>query len=163
MMNNGNGYSYGYNYNMPQQYQNSQPNYSQSQANFENTFAWVYSDAGAEAYPVAPGRTVLLMHYNEPILYLKSTDQNGRPLPMETYDLVRRGSSQAPNGYYSQCNQPAQIPVNMSEYVKNSELESKVNEIMSRSMNQNSMNQGMNNMNQPQSQRWNQEVQNGGC
>lgn len=160
---NQNAYGYG-GYNMPQQ--SYQQSYQQgNQANFENTFAWVYSDAGAEAYPVAPGRTVLLMHYNEPILYLKSTDQNGRPLPMETYDLVRRGSSQAPNGYYSQGNQPAQIPqINMSEYVKNSELESKVNEIMNRSMNQNSMNPLMNPNSRGtmiSSQGWTQEVNSG--
>lgn len=138
----------------------------QPQNNFENTFAWVYSDAGAEAFPVAPGKTVLLMHYNEPVLYVKSTDMNGRPLPMETYDLVRRGPAQAPNGYYSQAPQMIPQQPNMSEYVKKSELEGQVNEIMNRNMQANSMGNGMNgNMqpnsrgNMPTNQGWGQEVQ----
>ena len=131
----GNGY---------QQYGGYSQGYSQGQqqSNFENTFAWVYGDAGAEAFPVAPGKTVLLMHYNEPILYVKSVDANGRPLPMEVYELVRRNG-----GGYSQGSQPSQIPgptqPNMNEYVKKSELESQVNEIMNRSMSsQRSMNGG---------------------
>lgn len=119
-----------YGYGMNPSYGMSQ-NYSQGQqANVENTFAWVYGDAGAEAFPVAPGRTVLLMHYSEPTLYVKSTDMNGRPLPIEVYDLVRRNS-----GYSQQAPQITQQPqMNMNEYVKKSELESQVNEIMNRNM-----------------------------
>ena len=139
----GNGTAYPYQYS-GQQYSTAAPNY-QSQAqptNFENTFAWVYGDAGAEAFPVAPGKTVLLMHYSEPILYVKSTDMNGRPIPMEVYELVRRN-----NGGYSQYSQAPQITqqpqVNMNEYVKKSELESQVNDIMNRNaMSQRSMNNG---------------------
>jgi len=141
-MNYNNSYGYGY-----QQYPAApmnQPsmayqNYSQAQqANFENTFAWVYGDAGAEAFPVAPGKTVLLMHYNEPILYVKSTDMNGRPMPMEVYELVRRNG-----GGYSQAPQLTGQQMNMNEYVKKSELEGQVNEIMNRNMaSQRAMNNG---------------------
>lgn len=132
------------------------------QANFENTFAWVYGDAGAEAFPVAPGKTVLLMHYNEPILYVKSVDMNGRPLPMEVYELVRRNG-----GGYSQAPQLTGQQMNPNEYVKKSELEGQVNEIMNRNMNSqrsmgmnggNSMqNQGYSNQQMPQgNQNWSQ-------
>ena len=161
-MNYNNSYGYGY-----QQYPTNSMNQGQSygsgysqaqQSNFENTFAWVYGDAGAEAFPVAPGRTVLLMHYNEPILYVKSTDMNGRPLPMEVYELVRR------NGGYSQAPQLTSQQMNMNEYVKKSELEGQVNEIMNRNMaSQKPMNagnmQGQNSYQQmPQGnmQNWNQ-------
>lgn len=153
-----NGYGYG-------QYPSYGGNQMYSQGNFENTFAWVYGDAGAEAFPVAPGKTVLLMHYNEPILYVKSVDMNGRPLPMEVYELVRRNSG------YSQAPQITQQPqMNMNEYVKKSELEGQVNEIMNRTMSQRSMNgnggasmQGQNasyqQMPANQNQVWNGEVQ----
>lgn len=152
------------NYGYPQ-YGGNPQNYSQGysqgmQTNFENTFAWVYGDAHAEAYPVAPGRTVLLMHNSEPILYVKSTDINGRPLPIEVYELVRR------NGGYSQAPQITQQPqLNMNDYVKSSELESRVNEIMNRNMSsQRSMNNGGGNasyqdMSRNPNQNWNQEVQ----
>lgn len=55
-----------------------------------NTYAWVQGEASAKAYPVAPGNTVLLMDSEAPVLYMKSTDMNGRPLPMETRYLVSR-------------------------------------------------------------------------
>lgn len=154
----------GYGYGQYPSYGGNQT-YSQSQGNFENTFAWVYGDAGAEAFPVAPGKTVLLMHYNEPILYVKSVDMNGRPLPMEVYELVRRN-----NGYSQAPQIPQQPQMNMNEYVKKSELEGQVNEIMNRAMSQRPMNsnngasmQGQNatyqQMPTNQSQAWNGEVQ----
>lgn len=158
-------YGYGQQYPMYQgqqgysQGQGYAGGYSQGQqANFENTFAWVYGDAGAEAFPVAPGRTVLLMHYSEPILYVKSVDMNGRPLPMEVYELVRRnnGYSQAPQ-LMGQVSQQPQM--NMNEYVKKSELEGQVNDIVNRSMAQRSMNgqmQGYSNQMPQNNQNWTQ-------
>lgn len=161
-------YGYGQQYPMYQNqgYSQGQGGYSNGysqaqQANFENTFAWVYGDAGAEAFPVAPGRTVLLMHYNEPILYVKTTDMNGRPMPMEVYELVRRnnGYSQTPQ----LTGQTGYSQMNMNEYVKKSELEGQVNEIMNRTMSQRSMNggnmQGQNSyqqMSQGNTQNWSQ-------
>lgn len=123
-----NGYSntYANNPNMNQGYSQNQ------QRPVENTFAWVYGDAGAKAFPVAPGKTVLLMDSERPILYVKSTDMSGRPMPMETYELTRIDQqmyqsqrpmmiSQAPQG-------------DMSEYVKKSDLESEVTKIMNQNM-----------------------------
>ena len=57
-----------------------------------NTFQWVQGQAGAEAYLVAPGASVILMDSNAPVIYFKSADQNGRYLPMKTYDLVERAA-----------------------------------------------------------------------
>ena len=61
-----------------------------------NTFQWVQGRAGAEAYLVAPGGSVILMDSNAPVIYFKSADQNGRYLPMKTYDLVER-TTQVPS------------------------------------------------------------------
>ncbi len=55
-----------------------------------NSFQWVQGQAGAEAFLVAPGASVILMDSNAPVIYFKSADQNGRYLPMKTYDLVER-------------------------------------------------------------------------
>jgi len=61
------------------------------QMNNSNTgFIWVQGEAAAKAYPVAAGNTVLLMDSESQVLYIKSTDATGKPLPMETYDLVKR-------------------------------------------------------------------------
>ena len=66
--------------------------------NQNNTFQWVQGQAGAEAYPVAPGASVILMDSNDPVIYYKSADQSGRYLPMKTYDLVERTEQvQGPN------------------------------------------------------------------
>ena len=82
----------------PQTYQSVQ----QNQNTQLNTFQWVQGQAGAEAYPVAPGASVILMDSNAPVIYYKSADQSGRYLPMKTYDLVERtepvqGPNEAPS------------------------------------------------------------------
>ena len=78
-----------------------------------NTFQWVQGQAGAEAYPVAPGASVILMDSNAPVIYFKSADQNGRYLPMKTYDLVERAADV-----------PEQKPqLDTSSFVKRDEIE----------------------------------------
>lgn len=62
----------------------------------QNTFQWVQGRAAAEAYLVAPGNSVILMDSNEPVIYYKSADANGRYLPMKTYDLVERVATVEP-------------------------------------------------------------------
>ena len=63
-----------------------------------NTFQWVQGQAGAEAYLVAPGASVILMDSNAPVIYFKSADNSGRYLPMKPYDLVeRKAPVQGPN------------------------------------------------------------------
>lgn len=58
-------------------------------------FQWVQGEAAAKAYPVAPGNKILLMDSENPVIYLKSADMNGRPLEMEIYDLVKRDPGEA--------------------------------------------------------------------
>lgn len=83
-----------------------------------NTFQWVQGQAGAEAYLVAPGASVILMDSNAPVIYFKSADQNGRYLPMKTYDLVERVPQvQGPNSEES---------IDTSSFVKRDEIDSLV-------------------------------------
>lgn len=83
-----------------------------------NTFQWVQGQAGAEAYPVAPGASVILMDSNAPVIYYKSADQSGRYLPMKTYDLVERTEQvQGPNETPS---------IDTSLFVKRDEIDSLV-------------------------------------
>ena len=104
-----------------------QPQMQQPQSNNAG-FVWVQGEAAAKAYPVAAGNSVLLMDSEAPVLYMKSTDVSGRPMPMETYDLVKRENVVA--------SQPKQPQIDLSEYVKNSELEAKVKELVNKALNE---------------------------
>ena len=73
-------------------YQQSPPQMSYQAPMQNQSIIWVQGEAGAKAYPVAAGQSVLLMDSEDAVLYVKSTDQTGRPLPMESYDLVKRES-----------------------------------------------------------------------
>jgi len=105
------------------QFTGYQPTYTkpvipQNQNTQLNTFQWVQGQAGAEAYPVAPGASVILMDSNAPVIYYKSADQSGRYLPMKTYDLVERTEPvQGPNEASS---------IDTSAFVKRDEIDSLV-------------------------------------
>lgn len=78
---------------------------------------WVRGLAAAESYHAAPGQTAIFLDSlapaEAPVMYFVSSDQNGRPLPVETYDLVKR------------VNNPVnQAPaIDLSEYVRKSDIE----------------------------------------
>ena len=93
---------------------NPQPVQQNQNSGQLNTFQWVQGRAGAEAYLVAPGASVILMDSNAPVIYFKSADQNGRYLPMKTYDLVERVQPvQGPN---------SAEPIDTSSFVKRDEI-----------------------------------------
>ena len=64
------------------QIQNGTPN--------QVTFYFVQGRAAAENWLLGRDEKVYLMDSNDPVMYLKSTDRDGRYLPMKTYDLVER-------------------------------------------------------------------------
>ena len=115
-------YPYDYTGYQPQ-FTGYQPTYPkqvilQNQNTQLNTFQWVQGQAGAEAYPVAPGASVILMDSNAPVIYYKSADQSGRYLPMKTYDLVERTEPvQGPNEAPS---------IDTSSFVKRDEIDNLV-------------------------------------
>ena len=76
------------------QIQNGTPN--------QVTFYFVQGRAAAENWLLGRDEKVYLMDSNDPVMYLKSTDRDGRYLPMKTYDLVERtepvqGPNEAPS------------------------------------------------------------------
>ena len=77
-------------YNYPQ-YNAYTPNYYSSSNNNHNTsVVWVQGLAGAQAYPVPSGNTVMLMDSEDSVFYMKSTDSTGRPLPLRIFEFHER-------------------------------------------------------------------------
>jgi len=74
----------------------------QSDAN-QNTssqvvFYYVQNRTAADNWLLGKNERVYLMDSNEPVMYLKATDQDGRYFPMRTFDLVeRKAPVQGPN------------------------------------------------------------------
>lgn len=67
-------------------------NYGFDQSQTTNSIVWVQGEAGANAYPVGRGQTIMLMdaNPNSNMFYLKSADPySGRPLPLEKYKYIR--------------------------------------------------------------------------
>ena len=64
--------------------------------------AYVQGEAAAKAYPVAPGQFVVLIDTELPVIYTKTTDQFGRPLPIRILDYVERveKTEEQPNSNY---------------------------------------------------------------
>ena len=88
-------YNYGLpapNYQMPVNYQQQYPQVQQTVSNTPiNTnrssgIIWVQGEAGAKAYPVAPGNSVLLMDSENDVFYIKSTDISGIPAPLRMFN-----------------------------------------------------------------------------
>lgn len=92
--------------NQPWQYSSTQTIYSQAAQPYQNNnftqdaygkqyvnpqfrndrgMIWVQGEAGAKAYPVAPGNTVMLMDSESDMFFIKSADQNGIPLPLRSF------------------------------------------------------------------------------
>lgn len=78
-----------YNYGLPyQQYQYPvQQTVSNTPITTNNSagIIWVQGEAGAKAYPVAPGNSVLLMDSESECFFIKSTDASGVPLPLRAF------------------------------------------------------------------------------
>lgn len=91
------------------------------QPQVSNSFAWVQGEASAKAYPVAPGNTILLMDSEAPVLYMKSTDLTGKPLPMETRYLVSKEE-------YDKIQNGSKIENSMDNYVTKEELNQYIND-----------------------------------
>lgn len=68
-----------------------QPQYQQTQG-----IIWVDGKIAAQGYNVGAGQSVILMDSNAPYVYKKETAQDGRPLPMETYKLVKENEQEKP-------------------------------------------------------------------
>lgn len=83
---------------------------------------WVQGEAGAKAYIVAKGNSVLLMDSETSTFYIKSTDSAGMPQPLRIFDYTERTAAQK---------QPAQaVCVTPTEYVTRAEFDELKSKIM---------------------------------
>ena len=89
--------------------------YGSSSNSPSSSFVWVQGEAGAKAYPVAAGNKVALFDSENPVVYIKSTDINGRPNEIEIYDLIKRNSEE-----------PKEPSMDLSEYIKKKDLETMI-------------------------------------
>jgi hypothetical protein len=90
-------YNYGLpspNYQVPMQYQQQYPQIQQTISNTpinqhtSSGIIWVQGEAGAKAYPVAPGNSLLLMDSESEVFYIKSTDASGVPMPLRIFNYT---------------------------------------------------------------------------
>lgn len=78
---------------------------------------WVQGEAGAKAYMVAAGNSVLLLDSDNPVFYIKSTDNSGMPLPLRIFDYTERAQQ-------NKAAPAAQAP--QPEYVTRAEFEAAI-------------------------------------
>lgn len=110
------------NYQLPyQQPTVSQPTITTQQTNpiQSSSIVWVQGEAGAKAYPVAAGNSMLLMDSESEQFYIKSTDISGMPMPLRIFsykevavDAQKQGSNK---------------DLDLSKYITRDELESRLN------------------------------------
>lgn len=79
---------------------------------------WVQGEAGAKAYPVAAGNSMLLMDSESERFYIKSTDVSGMPMPLRTFSY--KESLEADGEKKS---------VDMSNYITRDELEARLSSL----------------------------------
>lgn len=82
-----------YNNGFPVSYQPAQiiyPAQTQPQQQQNTSIVWVQGEAGAKAYPVGAGNSVMLLDSEASVFYIKSTDASGMPMPLRTFDFVER-------------------------------------------------------------------------
>lgn len=81
---------------------------------------WVQGEAGAKAYPVAPGTSLLLMDSEREQFYLKSTDVSGMPMPLRLFtykEVVAQPTTES----------SSKNEVDLSNYITREELDSRLN------------------------------------
>lgn len=90
---------------------------------------WVQGEAGAKAYPVNAGQSVLLMDSENDVFYIKSTDNSGMPLPLRTFDYKERTAQSTSK---TAQNAP-QAVIDTSLFVTRDELEKRLAELVAKS------------------------------
>lgn len=105
-------------YQQQQQIQpNAQPQPQMSYAQPQQSgIVWVQGEAGAKAYPVAPGSNMLLMDSEGECFYIKSTDMSGMPQPLRVFEYKEVVATQPAQQSH------AALP-DMSQYVRKEEFD----------------------------------------
>lgn len=96
----------------------------QSQANnSSNGITWVQGEAGAKAYPVAAGTSMLLMDSETENFYIKSTDASGMPQPLRKFEykeILENPKQEIP---------PVAQSFDSSQFVTRDEFERRIGEL----------------------------------
>lgn len=74
------------------------PQYYRQMQQLSTNIIWVQGESAAKAYPVMPGQSVILMDSEATLMYIKSTDQSGMPLPLRVfkYNEMSQNGNPAP-------------------------------------------------------------------
>lgn len=105
--------TYGYSNPYLQQYQQQATQPAQS------GIQWVQGEAGAKAFSVGAGQSVLLMDSESQSFYIKSTDVSGMPLPLRVFDYTERTAQNVQR-------EPQSAPIDTSLFVTRSEFEERI-------------------------------------
>lgn len=92
-----------------------QPQMQQAQQGIQ----WVQGIAGAKAYNIGAGQSVLLMDSESNAFYIKSTDPSGMPLPLRIFDYTERTAQNAQTT-------PQAAGIDTSLFVTHEELEARL-------------------------------------
>lgn len=84
-----------------------------------SSIIWVQGEAGAKAYPVAAGNSVLLMDSESEQFYIKSSDVSGMPMPLRTFTYKEVAAHTQKH--------TSNEDLDLSNYITRDELESRLN------------------------------------
>lgn len=118
-----NYYPASYGYNPYMQYQPQQQMQAAQSAQSNNGIPWVQGEAGAKAYTIGAGQSVLLMDSESNAFYIKSTDNSGMPLPLRIFDYQERTPQNTQNA-------PKTAGIDTSLFVTHAEFEERIQEIL---------------------------------
>lgn len=93
-----------------------QPPVVQPQQQNSTGIIWVQGEAGAKAYPVAPGNSILLMDSENSFFYIKSTDTSGVPQPIRKFKYEEYTGE-------PKKEEPKQPEIDLSNFVTKEELD----------------------------------------
>lgn len=85
----------------------------------QNGIQWVQGEAGAKAFFIGAGQSVLLMDSESNAFYIKSTDSSGMPLPLRIFDYTERTAQNAPTA-------PQTAGIDTSAFVTRAELDERL-------------------------------------
>lgn len=92
-----------------------QPQMQQAQQGIQ----WVQGIAGAKAYNIGAGQSVLLMDSESNAFYIKSSDPSGMPLPLRVFDYTERTAQNAQTT-------PQTAGIDTSVFVTHEELDARL-------------------------------------
>ena len=66
----------------------------QNEQTYNDGLIWVQGRESAKAYPIAPNRTLILWDSDEPFIYKKTADKNGKPIEFKVFKLIEETEGQ---------------------------------------------------------------------